>query len=110
MPLTEEAMRQARLFVLKWNADNPTDIYWRREFNVPFGSPQHLAVDFIDQQIWLEEKKIVEALSRNPDATIDKEGRVIITKDEDYGMTEEEIVEEFEKMDISELKQKYGKR
>ena len=81
MPLTDELQKQVRLFVLKWNSDNPVDGHWRRAFKVPFGSPQHLEVDFIDQQLWYEEAVMVRQLRENPEATIDEEGRVIIPKE-----------------------------
>lgn len=108
MPLTDEAKKRARIFALKWNVENPIDFIWRKEFSVPFGSEQHLLVDVIDQQIWYEEKQLLKELTDNPDAKFDSDGRVIIQDKDGFGMTQDEIDQEFEDMDIKELQKKYN--
>ena len=110
MAMTEELKKQARLFVIKWLNEHPIDYEWRKEFNIPFGSPQHQSVDFIDQQIWYEERQLLKDLRENPDAEIDEDGRVIVSDDNEFGMSKEEIEKEFENMNISELNKKHGKR
>ena len=108
MPLSEKAIKRARLFALKWNSQNPIDYAWRKTFNIPFGSESHLQVDFLDQQVWYEEDKLIKEIEENPDVQFDSEGRVIIPVGDGFGMTQAEIDNEFDDMDIDALNKKFG--
>lgn len=81
MPTTQELKDAARRFVVKWNVEHPVDYRWRKHFNIPFGSKEHLDADFIDQEIWYEEFQLIKELSETEDAKLDENGRVIIETD-----------------------------
>lgn len=110
MPLSEELKRQARLFIIKWDSENPTDNQWRRHFSIPFGSAEHLNVDVIDQQIWAEELQLLAALSANPNGNIDENGRVIVLEEKgEHGMSQKDIDDSFDNISIKELNEKHGR-
>src|ERR1035437_8357632 len=94
-------------FVLEWNDKHPLDIWWRKKYNVPFGSKSHLEMDFFSMRIEFEEHRILREQKKELE---DKE-----TRDEDkeiYGtlnekdrdkvvqLTKKEVDDEFDNLDI----------
>jgi len=100
--MTDKAKELSRAFIAKWDLENPIDFCWRRHFNIPFGSREHLEADFIDQTIWYEEELLLKDIQDNPDAKIDKDGRVILEvgTGDGWGMTQNEVDKAFEELDI----------
>lgn len=92
MELSPEHIKKIRDFITKWDSEHPIDFWYRRKFNIPFGSPEHLATTFIDQQIWHEEQELVKRITERPeDGVIDSSNEVILSQ--------EEIDEKFDNMD-----------
>src|ERR1043165_3978184 len=38
-------------FSREWNKLYPWDLWWRKKYNIPFGSPQHKVMSFLDMII-----------------------------------------------------------
>ena len=121
MEFNEEFRKQIEESVIDWGARHPIDVLWRREFKIPFGSEQHLKTSFIDQLFWFEEKKMINKMiseeskkSNNVVEDSEENERVIESGEQDFKknsinvvqMTDEEIDEEFENINIKELMQK----
>lgn len=46
---------ESREFLLKWNEAFPLDHWWREKYSIPFNSPKHRSVSYIDIYYdWLE--------------------------------------------------------
>lgn len=49
-------MGESKEFLLRWNEAFPLDHWWREKYNVPFNSPKHRAVSYVDIYYdWLEQ-------------------------------------------------------
>lgn len=75
-------------FISVWQNDFILDYWWRKKYNVAFGSPEHLSMNFIDMYIEFQEeiqiKKEKEMLERVENGY---EGNVPVSKkeiDDDY--------------------------
>lgn len=104
-----------RQFIIDWNVKYPIDYAWRKKYNIPFGSPEHLTMDFISMKFDLEEQNLwEEVLGDNPqefrevikDSDIDKCGEEITKdapdRDESRGMTKKEIDEAFDNINLDD--------
>jgi len=65
MKLNPEFEKKSREYIQKWDLDHPIDYLWRKSFNIPFGSPEHMAASFVDQWIWYEEQQFVKEITAN---------------------------------------------
>lgn len=82
-----------------WNNALPFDLWWRKEYKVSWGSKEHLATSFFIQfWEWVEAQSIKEVIKKKGDDEIDELSDVKIIK-----MTDDEIDEEFDNLDISKL-------
>ena len=93
IPKKQNLSRDIDNFVFDWGLF-PLDYWWRKKYNVPFGSKQHREMSFIDMAIeWREENIVKNAM--NP------------KKDEDYvgtvKLTAKEIDEDYENLDLSQF-------
>ena len=52
--------QRIKLFIQIWDMEFPIDYWWRKKYNVPFGSPTHKAMTFIEMKIDHEEDKIAK--------------------------------------------------
>jgi len=99
MELTPEYQKKIRDFIEKWDSEHPVDFWYRRKFRIPFGSPEHLATSFIDQQIWHEEQEMVKRIQERPDLA---EQGVIDSSSEGIQLTQEEVEDAFDDLDIGD--------
>ena len=78
-------------FVIDWNNKFPIDFWWRKKYNIPFGSKAHREANFIDMLIEFEEQKMmVENVSKTDDD---------FDNDENFEvMNQDEIDEEYDKL------------
>lgn len=103
-------------FVREWNSKYPYDRWWRKKYNIPFGSKEHreanfidMAIDFaedmyyakmkridVDEDIDEAEKQVDELIESNT-IKYNKEQPTIIKMDKS------EIDKEFDEIDISEF-------
>lgn len=99
----------AKKFVIEWNNKYPLDHWWRKKYNVPFGSTQHKEMTFLDMLIDFEEDRMFEEYKENVAKRLSANGdeNDIIFKDKNVmKMTEEEEQKEFENLDISQFNEK----
>lgn len=54
-----------RDFVLEWNETFPIDHWWREKYGIPFNSPQHREVSFIDMRFEWEEDRLYQRLRKD---------------------------------------------
>jgi len=109
MNFTSEFEKDAKRFLTEWNLRHPIDFWWRKKYNVSFGSREHFQTDFIDQYLEYIEDEVREELQeqlqnreisyKNQDGTVEKYHSPNVVK-----MTNEEVKEEFDNLDISKYK------
>lgn len=51
-----------RNFIINWNNKFPIDYWWRKKYNIPFGSIDHKNMSMIDMKIDHEESKMIARL------------------------------------------------
>ena len=93
-------------FLFSWN-QFPIDYWWRKKYNVPFGSPQHREMSFIDMYIeYQEEIELTKALTQ-PDIDEDEAENealgLVDTNKKVVKVTEKEIDEDFDNLDLSQF-------
>ena len=81
-------------FLLNWH-QFIIDYWWRRKYNVPFGSPQHRRMNLLDMYIEFQEDAMINRISSNVNKDDSLDG---VEK-----MSEKEIDDEFERLDLSQF-------
>lgn len=85
--------QEVRHLVFEWSKF-PIDYWWRKKYNVPFGSKQHREMSFFDMLFEFEENKML----------FDKKIDLEVDEDEEYEvMSQDEIDKEYETIDIEDL-------
>lgn len=46
-------------FINVWNKNFPIDFWWRKKYDIAFGSPEHRQMSFFDMLIDFEEQKLI---------------------------------------------------
>lgn len=85
-------------FVFTWNQFF-IDYWWRKKYNIPFGSKQHREMSFIDMAI--EYKEALEMTKALKQAEIDE-----VSVGNEYNgvrLTQEEIDEDYENLDLAQF-------
>ena len=59
IPKKQNLNKDINNFVFNWNLF-PLDYWWRKKYNIPFGSKKHREMSFIDMAIEWKEEKIIE--------------------------------------------------
>ena len=93
IPREQSLKKDIENFVFDWNSF-PLDYWWRKKYNVPFGSKKHREMSFIDMAIEWKEEKIMQNIF-NPK---EEDNYVETVK-----MTAEEIDEDYENLDLSQF-------
>jgi len=91
-------------FIFDWNRFS-IDLWWRKRYNIPFGSPQHRRANFIDMLIEYRETILLYKKNEFDDENIIVDNETISFKD-DVKMTKDEIIEEYENLDLSQFDEK----
>ena len=100
-----------RSLVINWNNDFPVDYWWRKHFNVPFGSVKHRQMSFLYmafEYIEFVEYKIIELNNRiESKRQTDIKNNELFTQTspgkEVLHMTRKEAAEEYENLDLSQF-------
>lgn len=95
--------RDLRTFIINWNKKWPIDFWWRKKYNVPFGSEKHRQADFIQMYLDYEEdkmmRKIYESKIESPkDSRFEEQFKKSGVGE---GMTQDQIDDDFENIDLS---------
>ena len=97
-------------FVLQWNIQYPIDRWFRQKHKIPFGSPQHRVLSFIDMRFEWEEDLLFFKNEQTQKYVPNKGDWMKVTPivDEDADLTEAEKLEkykrEFAEMDLDQYK------
>lgn len=83
-------------FVFAWNQFF-IDYWWRKKYNVPFGSKQHREMSFIDMAI--EYKEVLEMTKALKQAEIDE----VSVGESGVRLTQQEIDEDYDNLDLSQF-------
>lgn len=99
--------QEIRNSIVKWNNQYPLDYYWRKKYNIPFGSEEHKNITFLEQTIDYEEDVMIKEYEKSlkkDDQVSDSmplvEGKRIVT------MSQTEIDDEFDNLDLSKFADK----
>lgn len=86
----------------------PFDYWWRKKYNIPFGSSKHREMNFIDMFIeWREEKEILKAidkLDRDDEERENEELGLSVENSRTIKMSSKEIDEDYENLDLTNIK------
>jgi hypothetical protein len=83
-------------FIFKWH-EFPIDYWWRKKYNVPFGSRRHREMSFIDMLIEWREDLIMNKSIEEEKQTVDE--NVV-------QMTAEEIDDAYENLNLEDFDDK----
>lgn len=96
--------------VIKWNIQYPFDYIWRKKYNIPFGSKQHLEHCHIDMMFDLYEDKVMQGIMKNSSSEHFTEEDVNLLEDAGLEqskkiikMNESEVNQEFENLDVEQF-------
>ena len=91
MPIfTKEYEKAVKQEVENWASLHPIDVWWRRKFDIPFGSKEHLDTNFLSQFHSFIEEDFLEKL-RKAEPEVDEYGNQSVKSI--YNVEEEEQVE-----------------
>ena len=80
---------------IDWWHEFPIDYWWRKKYNVPFGSKQHREMNFFDMLIeWREDLAMVKLNTEVEDDELDTNS---------LRMTQKEIDDEYDNLDLGEF-------
>lgn len=95
---------QANEFLLDWHRF-PLDYWWRKKYNVAFGSPKHRAINFID--VYLEYCEMLLVISQNENSADSEEDDYPESNNRKaVDMTQKEIDKDFEEIDLTDFDKK----
>lgn len=103
-------------FIELWNLKYPYDRWWRKKYNVAFGSNQHREASFIEMVIEFKEDKFFQKLANKDaenseidsevDRIIESEGGEQKSTPKLLKMNKKELDKEFDDMDLDEYNNK----
>ena len=104
IPKTKTLKREVEDFVFDWNSF-PIDYWWRKKYNIPFGSKKHREMSFIDMAIEWKEEHIMRSIFEKKDKDEDEEENKMLlgTGKEVVKPTAKEIDEDYENLDLSQF-------
>jgi hypothetical protein len=99
-----------RKFIKEWNVRYPYDRWWRKKYNIPFGSELHRKANFIEMMIEYSEDIYFQKLAKLSDESDEMEAEIdkIINSNKEgqkstVKMTKKEVDEEFEDLDLNQF-------
>lgn len=95
-------------FIIDWNRKYPIDRWYRKKYNIPFGSEEHKRVSFLNMRLEYEEDLLFFNLEKKrKESEIELEdylmGKYLKRNKEDEEISEEELDDLFNSIDISKL-------
>lgn len=91
-------------FIYNWH-EFPIDYWWRKRYNIPFGSQQHRSMNYIDMYIEYQEDLLLkERLQSIEDKQNEEINEQLGIKDDDgINLSQQEIDDDYENLDLSEF-------
>ena len=103
-------------FIELWNLKYPYDRWWRKKYNVPFGSKQHREASFIEMVIEFKEDRFFQNLANKDadnseidsevDRIIESEGGGDKSTPKPLKMDKKQVDKEFDDIDLDEYNNK----
>jgi hypothetical protein len=93
-------------FIIEWNNKNPLDYFWRKKYNIPFGSADHKSITFLDQAIDYHEERLMKIHRENEAKKQNKEENALIGLEVDkeiIKMGKTQIDEEFDNLKLEDF-------
>jgi hypothetical protein len=88
---------EIKKFIFRWH-EFPLDYWWRKKYNIPFGSQQHREMNFIDMCIeYQEELLLKKSVNNDEDFEIDNDDTEVVK------LSNEEIDEDYNSLDLSQF-------
>lgn len=82
----------------------PIDYWWRKKYNVPFGSSQHREMNFIDMYIEFQESVVVDrTVNKIEYEDVDELLGLNVENNDTVKLTEKEIDNDFDNLDLSQF-------
>lgn len=92
----------AERFLFDWYSF-PIDYWWRKKYNVPFGSKAHREMNFIDMTIEFEEDLQMMKFDSNRDKKLDEDLGLKYEDENNIQLTQGEIDEDYENLQLDEF-------
>lgn len=93
---SKELTQNISNFLNQWHRDFILDYWWRKKHNIPFGSPEHRAMNFIDMLVEYQEDEEVRRLRE----------RASMEEYENYDgvkISQEEIDSDYDNLDLKQF-------
>jgi len=96
-------------FIFNWH-EFSFDYWWRKKYNIPFGSQRHREMNFIDMAVEYREEMLLKEMADKEDIkdeeAVDRQFGLNEGKKEVIKMTKEEVDDEYENLDLSQFDKK----
>lgn len=106
---TAELKSSVDRFIFRWH-EFPFDFWWRKKYHVPFGSAIHREMSFIDMYVeWREDLIMNRSLEEQYDGWTEEDEKALGLKSDDttvVKMTQEQIEEDYENLDLESFDEK----
>lgn len=96
---------EVKYFIFNWH-DFPFDYWWRKRYNIPFGSQSHREMNFIDMYIEYQEDLLLKEVKDNYDEEQDRlenEELGIKSDKEVVKLSKQEIDDDYDNLDLSQF-------
>lgn len=113
-PLTTSRVNSLRNLVIDWNMKYPVDHWWRKHYKIPFGSPEHRQMTFLDmafEYIEYVEFRIIDIQrklkdKREADIKTNELFSQVSPGKEIVPMSKKEISAEYDNLDLDQFNDK----
>ena len=89
-------------FLFNWYSF-PIDYWWRKKYNVPFGSKAHREMNFIDMAIEFEEDLQMMKANDEEDYITDRDLGLDYKDENSVQLTQDEIDEDYDNLELDEF-------
>ena len=89
---------EIKRFIFNWN-EFPCDYWWRKRYNIPFGSTAHREMNFIDMYIEYQEELLLNDIMEQED--IEEDIDLGINGKEIVKLSKKEIDDDYDNLDLS---------
>lgn len=88
----------------------PVDFWWRKKYRIPFGSPEHRAMNLIDIYIEYQEERLIEKYQEEArekeEMAENKTLNIGNSKNEVVKMSKKEIKDDYDNLELSQFDKK----
>jgi len=96
---------EVSVYIINWNRQYPIDYWWRKKYNIAFGSEEHRQATFIQMYLDFEEEKrmkvIIQKLKEQPEEDEFDFENQFNKSGVGKKMSQEQIDDDFDNIDLS---------